>query len=268
MSSEVIRARHGDVGALRRAWYTLRSLAFWIWQIVLTLVMGGPVLLCSLFSFSVGYRVALVWLRLNFFGLRTLCGVRWTVQGREHIPDTPCIVMSKHQSTWETYFLPHLFVPAIYVAKRSLRFIPIFGWALVTLRFIMIDRKSGRSAVKQMIDQARDRLARGRWVIIFPEGTRQPVGAPPNYRAGGAIVAATLGVPVVPVALNAGEFWPRLGFIKWPGTISVRIGPPIITEGRKATEVIEATEAWIEGAMQDITTTGFTPVAPAAGETG
>ena len=110
-------------------------------------------------------------------------------------------------------------------------------------------------------------IAEQRPIVIFPEGTRQPVGAPPNYRAGGAIVAATLGVPVIPVALNAGEFWPRLGFIKWPGTISVRIGPPIPTDGRKATEVIEATEAWIESAMQDITSAGFKRVARAAGET-
>jgi len=253
----VIRARHGDVGLARKAWYALRSVVFWIWQIALTLVMGGPILLVSLFSFRYGYPMALAWLRLNFFGLRVICGIDWEVHGREHIPDTPCLVMAKHQSTWETYFLPHLFRPATYVAKRSLRWIPIFGWALVTLRFIMIDRASGRSAVKQMVDQARDRLARGRWILIFPEGTRRPIGAEPDYRAGGAIVAASLGVPVLPVALNAGEFWPRMGFIKWPGTVSVHIGPPIPSAGRKASDVIHDTESWIEGAMQPITSAPF-----------
>jgi len=253
----VIRARHGEAGTLRTAWYAARSVVFWIWQIVLTLVMGGPVLLISAFSYRLGYPVALAWLRLNFFGLRAICGVRWEVQGRENIPDAPCLVMSKHQSTWETYFLPHLFVPATYVAKRSLRWVPIFGWSLVALRFILIDRASGRSAVRQMIDQSRDRLSRGRWIIIFPEGTRRPVGAEPDYRAGGAIVAAALGTPVLPVAVNAGEFWPRMGFIKWPGTISVRIGSPIPSAGRKAGDVIADTEAWIEGAMQTITSEPF-----------
>jgi len=259
----VIRARHGEVGVVRRAWYTLRSVVFWIWQIVLTLVLGAPVMVVSLISWRAGYCVALVWLRLNFMGLRVICGVDWDVQGHENIPDTPCLVMSKHQSTWETYFLPHLFVPATYVAKRSLVWVPIFGWSLHLMRFILIDRKSGRSAVKQMIDQARDRLAHGRWVIIFPEGTRRPVGAEPDYRAGGAIVAASLGTPVLPVALNAGEFWPRLGFIKWPGTVSVRIGPPILSQGRKASEVIHDTEAWIEGAMRDITSEPFRTPLPA-----
>jgi len=255
----VIRARHGEVGSVRRAWYALRSMVFWVWQIALTLVLGIPVLVISLISWRAGYRVALVWLRLNFLGLRVICGVDWDVQGRENIPDTPCLVMSKHQSTWETYFLPHLFVPATYVAKRSLVWVPIFGWALHTMRFILIDRKSGRSAVKQMVDQTRDRLGHGRWVIIFPEGTRRPVGAEPDYRAGGAIVAASLGTPVLPVALNAGEFWPRLGFIKWPGTVSVRIGPPIPSQGRKASEIIHDTEAWIEDAMRGITSEPFRP---------
>ena len=260
----VIRARHGQVGALRTAWYALRSAVFWIWQITLTLLLGAPVLLASLLSYRAGYRVALTWLRLNFLGLRVICGVDWEVRGRENIPDTPCLVLSKHQSTWETYFLPHLFVPATYVAKRSLVWVPIFGWSLVAMRFILIDRKSGGSAVKQMVEQSRDRLARGRWIIIFPEGTRRPVGAEPDYRAGGAIVATTLGVPVLPVALNAGEFWPRMGFIKWPGTISVRIGPPIPSQGRKATAVINDTEAWIEGAMRDITSPPFRIVAEPA----
>lgn len=251
--SDSLRARHGNVSRLRRSWYAARSIVFWVWQIVLTLAMGAPVIITAAFSFELGYRVALVWLRLNFFGLKVICGVDWEVQGREHIPENPCIVLSKHQSTWETYFLPHLFVPATYVAKKSLSWIPIFGWSLVALRFIMIDRKSGRSAVRQMIDQARERIAAGRWILIFPEGTRRPVGAPPDYRAGGAIVAGALGVPVLPVALNAGEYWPRLGFIKWPGTIQVRIGPPIETAGRQTSVIVAETRDWIETQMQEIT---------------
>jgi len=161
--------------------------------------------------------------------------------------------MCKHQSTWETYFLPTVFYPGVYVAKKSLQYIPIFGWALYVLKFIMIDRQSGRSAINQMCEQAADRLARNRWVIVFPEGTRRPVGAPPNYRIGGALIAQDVPTDVLPVAMNAGEFWPRMGFIKWPGEITVSIGPVIRSEGKIAAEILAETQDWIEARMQQIT---------------
>ncbi len=236
----------------RLAWLIARSTVYWIWQIFATLLMGGPVLIGALISFRVGYYFADWWIRLNMYGLRFICGVGWDVQGKENIPDKACVVLSKHQSTWDTYFIPMLFNPATYVAKRSLVWIPIFGWSLVFLRFILIDRKSGRSAVRQMVDAAADRLANGRWLIIFPEGTRRPVGAPPKYRPGGAIVASELGVNALPIALNAGEFWPRMGFIKWPGTITVRIGPVISGAGRTVDEVLAESTAWIEKNTHEI----------------
>ena len=237
----------------RRLWLVARSAVFWLWQIAVTILMGAPVILGGLLSFRLGYFFSKIWIYLNLLGLRYLCGVTWSVQGKEHIPDKPCLVLSKHQSTWETYFLPLTFYPAVYVAKRSLIWIPIFGWALYALRFIMIDRKSGRSAIAQMVEQTRDRIARGRWVVIFPEGTRRPVNSIPNYRIGGAVVAEKVGCPIVPVALNAGEYWPRMGFIKWPGQIQVRIGPPIEPQGRSAAELIRLTENWIESRMAEIT---------------
>ncbi len=250
---DAIKARHGEVPMLRRAWLMTRSIVFWIWQILATLLMGGPVLLCSLFSFKVSYFFALTWIRMNVYGLRFICGVKWHVQGREHIPEKPCVVLCKHQSTWDTYFMPILFVPSTYVAKRSLVWIPIFGWSLFALRFILIDRKSGRNAVRQMVTEARDRIGKGRWLIIFPEGTRRPVGSAPRYRPGGAIVASELGIKALPVALNAGEFWPRMGFIKWPGTITVRIGKPIDGQGRTATDILAEAEEWIETNTREIT---------------
>lgn len=236
-----------------RLWLTLRSVVFWIWQIVNTLVVGPFVLLFGLFSFRIGYALAVQWNRGNVWGLRVICGVTWKVEGRENIPETPCVVMAKHQSTWETYFLPMLFYPGVYVAKKSLLWVPIFGWALYVLKFIMIDRSSGRSAINQMCEQAADRLRRNRWVIVFPEGTRMPVGAEPKYRIGGAMIAHTAPCDVLPVALNAGEFWPRLGFIKWPGVITVTIGPVITSEGKSAQQILTETEQWIEGRMQEIT---------------
>ena len=230
----------------------LRSAVFWLWQILVTLVLGGPVLILGAISYDLGYRAALWWIRANVHGLRLICGVRWEVDGRENIPDTPCLVLCKHQSTWETYFLAMLFTPYVYVAKKSLLWVPIFGWVLGVLRFIMIDRKSGRSAITQMVEQARDRIARGRWVIIFPEGTRQAVGAAPNYRVGGAVVASRTGTDILPVATNSGECWPRHSFVKHAGTISVSVLPPIPAAGREPAELIAETQARIETRMAEI----------------
>lgn len=236
-----------------RAWLVARSVIFWVWQILNTLIMGAPVIIIGLISFRYGYSLAVFWNSVNIWGLRWICGVSWQVDGKENIPDKPCVVMAKHQSTWETYFLPMLFNPGVYVAKRSLLLIPIFGWALYVLKFIMIDRSSGRSAMQQMCEQAKDRLARGRWVIVFPEGTRKAVGAEPNYRIGGAMIAQNVPADVLPVAVNAGEFWPRMGFIKWPGVITVSIGPVISHEGKTAAQILSETQEWIEHRMQEIT---------------
>ena len=240
-----------------KLWLTLRSAVFWVVQIINTLAMGIPVIVGGLISFRIGYKFAVMWNRTNIWALRLICGVSWQVDGKENIPDTPCVVMAKHQSTWETYFMPTLFNPGTYVAKRSLLFIPIFGWALYVLKFIMIDRKSGRSAIHQMCEQAADRLSKGRWVLVFPEGTRRPVGAVGGYRIGGAMIAQNVPTNVLPVALNAGEYWPRLGFIKWPGVITVSIGPVIYSEGKTAAEILAETEQWIEGRMKEITSSTF-----------
>jgi len=236
-----------------RLWLTFRSVIFWIWQILCTLIIGPFVLVLGLFSFNLGYAFAIVWNRANIWGLKYICGVRWKVEGMENIPDKPCVVLSKHQSTWDAYFMPTLFSPGVYVAKRSLIWIPIFGWALYILKFILIDRSSGRSAIQQMCEQAADRLARNRWVLVFPEGTRRPVGAEPSYRIGGAKIAEATGADVVPVAANAGEFWPRMGFIKWPGEITVIVGPVISSAGKTAAEILKETESWIEDRMAEIT---------------
>ncbi len=215
--------------------------------------MALPVLVCAIFSQRISLYFAHMWLKINLLGLRFICGLKWQVEGTENIPQEPCVVLSKHQSTWETYFLPTILPPTVYVAKKSLAWIPIFGWALIAVRFILIDRKSGSSAVNQIVTQSKDRMASGYSVIIFPEGTRVPVGAEPNYRIGGAVVAEKTGAPILPVAVNSGEFWPRMGYIKWPGTITVSIGPVIQSDGKPATQLIKETQNWIEGRMEQIT---------------
>lgn len=241
------------VSSVYRSWLFVRSLVYWVWQILATLILGLPVVVLGMFSYKLGHRMGVLWNQANIYGLRLICGITWKLEGQENIPTRTGIVMSKHQSTWETYFFMQVFTPGVYVAKRSLARIPIFGWAIKVLQFILIDRKSGGSAISQMVEQARDRNARGIWVMIFPEGTRRPVGSEPAYRIGGAVAAERIGADITPVALNAGEFWPRMGFIKWPGEITVIIGPPIVNGGRKAEVLLAETEAWIEGRMAEIT---------------
>jgi 1-acyl-sn-glycerol-3-phosphate acyltransferase len=244
----------GPVKTFNRPWLYLRSFVFWLWLIFTTAILGTTILLSLLVSYNLAYFFARTWLRANIYGLRYICGVTWKIDGLENIPAKPCVVMAKHQSTWDACFLP-MILPggAVYVAKRSLVWIPVFGWAIWGLGFIMIDRKSGRSAISQMVQQATDRLGRGRWVMIFPEGTRRPVGAEPNYRIGGAIVAEKTSADVLPVAANAGEFWPRMGFIKWPGEVTVSFGPLISTAGKDANAIRQETQDWIESRMAEIT---------------
>ncbi len=236
-----------------RTWLMVKSTVYWVWLTLNTLIMGGPILLVSLFSFEKAYWLVMWWLRGNVYGLRLICGTGWKVDGLENIPTHATLVMSKHQSTWETFFIAMLVPTPVYVAKRSLSLIPIFGWALRTMKFILIDRRAGRSAIKQMVDQTRERIAAGSSVVVFPEGTRRPVGAEPAYRIGGALVAEKTGVDVLPVAVNSGEFWPRMSFIKWPGEITVSFGPIIKTEGKLANDIIKEVENWIEPRMDEIT---------------
>lgn len=231
----------------------IRSALFWLWLVASTLFMTIPVFLTGLFSRKLGFRFAQVWCRLNLLGLKLTCNLTCKPDGLENIPDHACVVMSKHQSTFECFYLSILFPQFVFVAKRSLTLIPIFGWALVLLKFILIDRKSGKTAIAQMVEQSRDRIANDVNVVIFPEGTRMPVNAPPNYRSGGAIVACKIGADILPVAHNAGEFWPRMGFIKWPGEITISIGPAISSKGKTPDDLLRETQQWIENRMKEIT---------------
>ncbi len=226
---------------------------FWVWMILCTLAMALPVMFGSLISRRTGLQLATVWARLNLWGIRFFCGLSCKVHGIENIPEHGCIVMSKHQSTYETYFLASILKDYVFVAKRALTLIPIFGWCIYLVKFILIDRKSGRSAINQMTEQSRTHVANGTHVVVFPEGTRMPVNSEPNYRAGGAIVATTLEADILPIAHNAGEFWPRMGFIKWPGEITMHIGKPISCKGKTPDQALKETQDWIESKMQEIT---------------
>ena len=180
------------------------------------------------------------------FLARFICGVRYCVLGTENIPKKPTIVLSKHQSAWETLAFQKIFPPQVWVLKKELLHIPFFGWGLAMTSPIAINRSQGKAALKQIIRQGRDRLQKGLWVIIFPEGTRIDPGKKGRYGIGGAWLSTSTGVSVIPVAHNAGVLWGKNSFIKFPGTITVSIGEPIDPAGMEANELNNKVEEWIE----------------------
>lgn len=177
--------------------------------------------------------------------LAAICGIRFRIEGQENIPSTPVVVVSNHQSTWETLVLAFVFNPMTAVLKKELTYIPFFGWLLHLGRPIVIDRKRKANALKEILRQGQERLQEGVSVVIFPEGTRVPVGETRAHMPGGAMLACKAGVPVLPVVHNAGKFWPAHRLAKFPGEITIRIGKPIATEGRSAKELNQELERWI-----------------------
>ena len=224
----------------------LRSIFYTLLQIIITL----PYALIVLASFPLTplsrYRVTSGWAHIMLFLTRVICGVRYRVLGMENIPKTPSIVLSKHQSAWETLAFQQIFPPQVWVLKKELLRIPFFGWGLAMTSPIAINRSSGKAALKQIVQQGKDRLKQGLWIVIFPEGTRVAPGKKGKYGIGGAWLATHTGVSVVPVAHNAGELWGKNSFIKRSGTITVSIGAPIDPAGMKANELNARVEAWIE----------------------
>ncbi len=234
----------------------------WIGSLLHTALIGitAPIwAVLGLLTYPLGYRARYhwhaAWGRLVIEALRPLCGLGYRIRGLENRPAQPCVVMAKHQSTWETLGLLKWFAPQSWVLKESLLRIPFFGWGLRKMEPIAIDRQA-RTARRQVLEQGLDRLRRGRWVVVFPEGTRMPPRQKGRYRQGGAELAIHAGVPVLPVAHNAGSFWPRKGLLRRAGEIQVVVGPPVATEGRTAAAVTSEVEAWIEARMAELEGSG------------
>ena len=227
----------------------IRSLLLLLIQILITPVFT----LFALLSFPLHpitrYRIISGWALTVMWLLRVLCGMRLEVRGAQNIPTEPAIVMCKHQSAWETIALQKVFPPQVWVLKRELLWIPFFGWGLAMTSPVAIQRSSGKKAVMQLMQQGKQRLDTGFCVVIFPEGTRIPYGQRGKYKMGGALLAASSGVPVVPVAHNAGKLWGRNSFLKYPGVITMSIGAPIDPTGLKAEEINRRVEDWIETEM-------------------
>lgn len=202
------------------------------------------------------YRfVVQTWCRFAVWLARHLVQIDYRVSGLENIPQGPCVVLAKHQSTWETFFLSALFSPLSQVLKRELLYVPFFGWALALLKPIAINRSQPKVALKQVAGQGADRLRQGFSILIFPEGTRIPPGEIGKFSRGGAALAAQAGLPVLPIALNSGRFWPKHGWAKQPGTIDVIIGQPLLADDSSSRAVARLNEqalAWITEQQQRI----------------
>ncbi len=225
-----------------------RSLLYQVFLIASTLLYSIAVLMVgSNDSDRIVGRLGRHWGYANLWALKHLCGLDYRVQGIEHLPTQPAVVLCKHQSAWETIAL-RAFLPMqqSWVLKQELTKIPFFGWALARFKPIPIDRSAGRREITKLIREGTMLLDAGRLVIVFPEGTRVAPGMRHSYGVGGALLAERSGRPVVPIAHNAGVFWGRRSLLKRPGMIDVVIGPAIETQGRKATEINALTEAWIE----------------------
>ncbi len=227
----------------------IRSVVFAVLQTALTIFFSVVALFSLPFSVHTRYRLITGYNHIVIWLARGVLGIRYVVEGQEHLPKRPAIILAKHQSAWETVAFLFLFPPVSPVIKQELLNVPFFGWAFRLLNPIAIDRGAGREALKQIVQQGKERLESGFWVLVFPEGTRVAPGEKGRYGIGGGWLAAETGTPIVPVAHNAGEVWPKNAFIKRPGTITVRIGPAMPTEGKTAAELTRAVEAWIETEM-------------------
>lgn len=230
----------------------LRSALYALGMVVVTPVYFVIILLAFPLKPIERYRIIAVWSRIMLAWLKLTCGLDYRVLGAENLPKGPAIILSKHQSAWETLAFQQILPPLVWVLKRELLRIPFFGWGLAMGYPIAIDRTAGKEALKQVLHQGEDRLAQGFWVVIFPEGTRVKPGEKGKYNIGGAFLAIHAGVPAVPVAHNAGEFWGKNAFLKHPGTITLSIGQPIDPKGMKPGELNARVEEWIEGEMARI----------------
>ncbi len=234
----------------------LRAIVYYVLLALTVLYSSLAIVLLNKFA-TVRHidKVVRQWSQINIWLQKVICGLHVNVEGEAYLSTTPCIFLVKHQSAWETISLHH-YLPQKqgWVLKQELLNIPVLGWALKMAHFIPIDRTAGRRAIIQLIRTGTDYLQDGRSVLLFPEGTRTAPGERQKYNIGGALLAQKTGFPVIPIAHNAGVHWARQGLKKYPGTIQVRIGPPIHSVGKTAAEIMEETETWIEDTVRGLPT--------------
>ncbi len=231
----------------------IRSLLFTSIMFITVPPWAIGVIVARPFGQAASYAVALSWVRMIMWCCRTICGLGMVIEGQENLPAQNGVVFMKHSSAYET-LAQFSVVPGVqtWVIKRELLWAPFFGWAIRCVKPIAIDRGAGHSAVDQVIAQGKERLAEGIWVMIFPEGTRMPVGETRRYGLSGTLLAQQAGALITPVAHNAGKFWPRRGLRKRPGTVRFIIGRPVDPSGRDPREVNREIQAWVEGKVAEL----------------
>ena len=237
---------------LYRFWLGIRSTLFWIFFLPMTLLLASLLSLSFFMPLVIRIGIVHLWIGYSLGCLRLFCGLGYEVEGLENIPQHGFIVMSKHSSTWETIALQGLFRPMVWVVKRELTWIPFFGWALWSMNAIALNRGTGRKAINQLVRESKVSMDKGRILMLFPEGTRVPPGQHKPFKLGGAIVSQQTGYAVLPVAHNAGEYWPRHSWIKWPGKIRIVIGKPIDPEEKTPEEIITEVADWIQAECKKI----------------
>ena len=245
----------------------LRSALYLAFLIAVVIPWAFVVMSGWLFPVHTRYMLCARYTKMAIWGARVICGIEWKIEGWDRLPDGPAILLPKHQSSWETLWLPSVMPRDLtFVYKRELNWLPFFGWGLASAQMISIDRRKGQDAFEQVVEQGIERLGRGWWIVIFPEGTRTAPGSTRRYKTGGARLAVRTGAAAVPIAVNSGELWPRKAFIKRPGVITVSIGPPIDSHGKSAEEVGAAVEAWIETEMRRLAPHRYSgPICPQRG---
>ena len=230
----------------------LRSLVFQFYFYVSVAIASMSIFFMWPFPFAIRSAIARNWGKSMLRAGRILCGLDYVIEGRDNIPAEPSVIMIKHTTVFETYAQLAVFPPQTWVVKRELQWIPLFGWGLAAMRPIAINRSAGHQAVTQVIEQGRKLLADGIWITVFPEGTRVAAGQTKKYGVSGAALARDARCPILPVAHNAGDLWPRRGLKKKPGLIRFCIGPPIEPGERSPKETNLLVQEWIETKMREI----------------
>ena len=216
-------------------------------------IIGILLIAGMLTTFKIRWKLGYAWCAIIGWMTKVFCGLTFEVEGMEHInPQQPVIFLSNHQSAWETLALRYILPPHTVVIKRELLLFPIWGWSLLTLKSIVINRKNQRASLCSLLEQGTGYLKEGLSVLIFPEGTRAGAREMLKFNVGGAMLAHKTGYPVIPVAHNAGDYWPRYSFFKYPGVIKVKIGPVIESKGRKAADINAEAESWIAQAIKEM----------------
>ncbi len=247
----------------------VRSLVHALWMLFTVIPVALYMVAATPFASAQHmYAAARFFLWCAMHGLRVICGVRWQLQGYANLPTektSPAVLLVKHQSTLETFLMPLIMPhPLAYVFKKELLYVPFFGWGIGRCDMIHIDRKQGKLAFGKVVEQGKRLLAQGVWVIMFPEGTRIPRGQTGNYKTGGTRLAIETGAPVIPIAVNSATVWPRKGFIKYPGTVTVVIGQAIPSQGRESEELMRQVQSVIEAEMQQLDPSAYPQLAQKA----